>query len=275
MKLAGMRLAVVVGVGLGALPGARGDETPAPGESANPYRIIAERNAFGIKPQEPPPPPPPPVVPPAPPANIFLTGITDLGDGKQAYFSVNKPGAKGPEYVALKEGETQGEIQVVSIDPRTDTVRIKNAGNELALNFKDNGLKSAVGAPGVPPPPGAVAGVPGAVPQPGFQPPRSPGGAPGVSGPVVVGRRGEVQNSPTPTVNPVATSAAGEYGTPATSVPSASAPLRELPVRRTRADVIGGVSTDATGTPASSVPDGVKVVPPPNFRPPLPGQPAQ
>jgi hypothetical protein len=251
----------------------RADETPV--EDKNPYQGISRRNPFGIKPPEPEAPAPPaPVAPPAPPSNVFLTGIIDLGDGKQAFFSVSKPTDKVPEFLSLKEGETQGDLTVLSIDPAGETVRIRNAGNETALDFKNNSLKSVVAAPGVPPPPGSA---PNAVPVPAQNPQFNPrGGAAAVpgagGGPVVVGRRGEVQQPVVPTVT--LDNSAGAAGSAVNYSPSTPQPIRELPTRRSRIEpYVGGGIGAGQGTTTGSAPEGVKVVPPPNYLPPLPRSP--
>lgn len=272
--------ALCLGATFGALFGAGyslvGDEAPLTNDS--PYQVIVKRNIFDIKPPEPPPPPaPPPAAPPPPPSNIFLTGIMDADGVRQVYLSVNKALNKGVDYLVLKEGETQDEITVVSIDSKAEVVRLRNSGNEVTLNFKDNSLKPAAGGlpapgavPGIPGAPGAVPGVP-----PPAQPPRTAavGGTGG--GPVVVGKRGEIQQPNTPTVmlnsNGSLPGGTADVGQAAAAT---SAGVRELPVRRARVDV--GTTGAGVGTTGSGLPEGTKIVAPPNFLPPLPptsGQP--
>src|SRR5262249_582483 len=96
----------------------------------NPYTSILPRNAFSIQDPPPPvePPPPPPVA--KPPANIFLTGFAEWDDGKRVYLMVNRPGGKAAEYLTLKEGEHQDEIEIVQIDDSNESVRIRNNGVE-------------------------------------------------------------------------------------------------------------------------------------------------
>ncbi len=130
----------------------------------NPYQRIIERNVFGLK--DPPPPPDPEATKPPPP-NITLTGIITLG-GKRALMTTppvpGKPGEqpKGQSYI-LREGEREGDIEVISIDEVAGAVVVKNGGKEVPLNFKDNGPKIPSGAPI---PVGLPAGLPGAVPAP-------------------------------------------------------------------------------------------------------------
>lgn len=180
-------------VGLAAL-GSLGTLWALPAD--NPYVGITNRNAFGIRP--PPEPEPPPVVvepPPAPP-NIFLTGVSDTGGRKKAYFAINRPGGKTQEYETIAEGEELDDLKVLEVDARAGKVRALVAGREVALNFADNGLKSVGGAPA----PGAP-GVPG---RPGIPQPVAPVPAANSaqSGPVVIGRGGVNLNNPAPQYTP-------------------------------------------------------------------------
>jgi len=132
------------------------------------YSPIVERNVFGLKPM------PPPLdttkANEPPPSNITLTGIITLG-GKRALMTTpptgGKPGVPAtPESYILHEGERQGAIEVISIDEVNFVVKVRNAGQEQTLDFKNNGPKLAAGPPPTPPP-----GAPGAFPgQPGFNP---------------------------------------------------------------------------------------------------------
>ena len=131
------------------------------------YASIVERNVFGLKP---PPLPPGPEDSKPPPSNITLTGIITLG-GKKALMTTpptgGKPGVPAtPESYILKEGERQGAIEVISIDEVNFVVKVRNAGQEQTLDFKNNGPKLAAGPPTAPPP-----AAPGVFPgQPGFNP---------------------------------------------------------------------------------------------------------
>jgi len=132
------------------------------------YAPIVERNVFGLKPMPPPVDTSKDAEPP--PSNITLTGIITLG-GKRALMTTpptgGKPGVPAtPESYILKEGERQGSIEVISIDEVNFVVKVRNAGQEQTLDFKNNGPKLAAGAPAAPPP-----GAPGTKPgQPGFNP---------------------------------------------------------------------------------------------------------
>src|SRR5471032_2374550 len=69
----------------------------------NPYKVIFERNAFKLNPlPKIEPPPPPPEVPP----NIELTGFSQVGDEKKAWFMIApKSPTEQPQYVSLRVGE--------------------------------------------------------------------------------------------------------------------------------------------------------------------------
>ena len=105
------------------------------------YAPIVERNVFGLKPMPPPVDTSKDAEPP--PSNITLTGIITLG-GKRALMTTpptgGKPGVPAtPESYILKEGERQGSIEVISIDEVNFVVKVRNAGQEQTLDFKNNG----------------------------------------------------------------------------------------------------------------------------------------
>lgn len=134
------------------------------------YRVIIDRNPFGLK-----PPPPPvtnaPVVTP-PKDEILLTGITSIG-GLRAYFMTKPPQGKTPEYYSLGPDESKNGLDVIDIDTKNKSVRVRNAGVETLMTFDNSGVKppptpsgpavaatTATGA-GVPGLPGAArAGIP-------------------------------------------------------------------------------------------------------------------
>ena len=134
--------------------------------NTNPYEVIAERNAFALKP--PPPPPPPPTNKPPEVHNVKFTGITHDLTGKKVYLLADSPVKPGQqpvrEYYCLAEGERQGDIEVKEINEAAETVTILNGGELATLNFKEHGNAASpppmqpgrpgVPLPGVPPPPG-------------------------------------------------------------------------------------------------------------------------
>ena len=162
--------------------------------ATHPFTIIPNRNAFRI---QPPPPPPPPVeeipkTPPPPPSNVTLTGFTVWKGKKQVYLQVASAAGKPSDYLTLGEDEAQGDIHVLEIDPKHETVKLSNAGQEVTLNFKDNGAK-AVGSPT--PAPGAPNSIPSPVASAiAANNARLMQGAPGSGGPTVIGRGGVTAN---------------------------------------------------------------------------------
>jgi hypothetical protein len=153
---------MVLGIGLSVT------STTAFAAGSSPYQGIVDRNVFGLKPpvsanvEEAPP--------PAPPLKITLTGITTILGNKRALMSVAIPN-KQPESYILTEGQRQGEIEVLQINEKAGTVKVKNHGIEQTLDFKTDGAKAN--------PVPAVANVtPGVIPQPNA--PAGPGNQPGV-----------------------------------------------------------------------------------------------
>lgn len=138
--------------------------------SANPYQGIVDRNVFALKP----PPPPPPAVDNTKQTGpkIILTGITTIL-GKRALMKAtlpvqNEPGkpptAPKEESFMLKEGERQGEIEVLEINDKAGTVKVNNYGVVMTLDFEKDGAKTPFGpaiavSSGVPVQGGAI--VPG------------------------------------------------------------------------------------------------------------------
>lgn len=172
-----------------ALLGSGGSEVVF--SATNPYAGLTARNAFGIQPPAPPSQPEIPQAPPPPPPNVFLTGVSQSGGRKKAYFSINRPGGKQPDYETLSEGEEIEDLKVVEIQAKEGKVRTIIGGKEITLSFAENGIKTAgtPGAPGVPGKPG-VPGQP-AVPSPVPGQPTPITAAPASSGgPVLIGRGG-------------------------------------------------------------------------------------
>src|SRR6267143_1259265 len=155
-----------LGLGLGGLLLAYAMQADVNPPKDSPYKVILERNAFGLK-EIPALPPPGPTNPPAPPVTIKLTGVTTNSTGKKAWMMIPAapPKNPNPQYLSLSEGEKQGEIEVLEINERETTVKILNAGVPASLNFKDNGLAAPPMIPGAP---GALPG-PGGIPQPGIR----------------------------------------------------------------------------------------------------------
>ncbi len=182
-------------------------------DASNPYQNIVDRNVFGLKPvpveapksNEPPKPPPPP---------ITLQGISTMLGGKKAFLKATPPSKdKGPaveQNYMLAEGERDGEIEVLEIDPKAGMVKVNDYGTITNLTFLTNGVKggSVASAPNTPapaaptPPPNPFAPPPG---QRNFQRPlRLPvamGGGHGVGAAQSFGGGGAFAGGGTPSVN--------------------------------------------------------------------------
>jgi len=241
------------------------------GAIENPYGVITNRNAFGVR-----PPPEPEVVappaPPAPPPNIFLTGITHERGVRKAFFVISRNGAKTPDYESVKEGDEIQDLKVQEILPKEGKVRVMVGGREVVLNFTDNGMKSTGGGAS-PPVPGRPGGAPGGAPvAPVPQPVVS-------SGPVVIGRGGvnRSENGGAAAAPVIYAGATGgqEGGIPVqvpTQMPVAdrvqSASPRTLPARA----LSRGVQTLEEGPTTSAIPETggavpIPVPPPSRFAP--------
>ena len=113
-----------------------------PSQTGNPYQVIAQRNIFGLRP---PTPAQKVEAPPAPLPNVVLTGITTLLGEKRAFLEITPltrpPQPPKPEACILTEGQREGEVQVVQIDPKAESVKILNTGVEMTLTFEKNGRK--------------------------------------------------------------------------------------------------------------------------------------
>ncbi|MCW5558770.1 MAG: hypothetical protein KIT22_13195 [Verrucomicrobiae bacterium] len=235
------------------------------GFTENPYGVITNRNAFGIRPPppepEPAPPPPPPTVPP----NVFLTGITHERGVRKAFFVIQRNGAKTPDYESIVEGDEIQDFKVQEIFPKEGKVRVLISGREVVLNFADNGMKSS--APAGPPPGPGRPGAPGMAPVP--QPTAA-------TGPVVIGRGGNRAEASGAVANPVVYAGATgdqEGGVPVqmpTQMPAMDRIQTTTP-RTLPARALGsGIESVETGQPTSAENGGavpIPVPPPSRFAP--------
>ncbi|MDB6039487.1 MAG: hypothetical protein JWM99_3328 [Verrucomicrobiales bacterium] len=132
--------------------------------STRDYQTIVERNPFGLKP--PPPPPPPPTNEP-PKLEFYLTGFTSIGapaNPKRAYLMSKD--AKSPAYYSLTEGQSKDGLEILQIDPKNKSVKVRYNGSEKLMTFATDGIpaaKAAVPAPGARP---GLPGQPNAFPAP-------------------------------------------------------------------------------------------------------------
>jgi hypothetical protein len=200
----------------------------------NPYSLIKERNAFGLKDPPPPAPPPEQPPPPAPPAaKVTLTGITTLLGKKKAFLEILEPGGREAKKPILMEGETLDGIEVISIDVDKNEVVIKNAGARTNLTFAP--LETAKSAAPAPPP--GTPGVPIPPPSrlPGVAPPNPTGASTYSPTPTLINPN---PNAPTSGRGAIVLSGGGATATP-TATPGAAAP---------GVTTLGGATTPGYGT---------------------------
>jgi hypothetical protein len=96
---------------------------------------------------------------------VNLNGITTILSGKRAFVLVQEQG-KQPESKMLKEGERDGQIEVISINESSGSVKLKVGDKETELTFEKDGIKlplrhlpqhrAGAPVPSVPIMPGAV-----------------------------------------------------------------------------------------------------------------------
>jgi len=132
----------------------------------NPYQGIVGRNLFDLR--TPPPAPDPESLKPPPP-KFSLTCIATISGNKLAMLKTTPPPAKPGEAAKeqsymLKEGQREGEVEVLHIDEVAGTVKVKYANTvEMTLDFTNNAAKVVAFAPVPGAPPGVPPGVPPAV----------------------------------------------------------------------------------------------------------------
>ena len=138
-------------------------EAIVPDAAIDSYQGIPERNAFGLRP----PPSQAPQEPTAAPLpKITLTGITTILESKRALMKVAAANAKQPDptkelSLILTEGQREGDIEVLQIDERAGSVKVRNSGQVMVLTFEKDGAKlPATPAPGSP----GAAQLPSALP---------------------------------------------------------------------------------------------------------------
>jgi len=200
--------------------------------AANPYDVIHVRNPFALKPPEKigPVGPTNPVVP----SNVKLTGFSSDSTGKnwKVWLMIPAQPGKNPQYFNLMEHEKQGDIEVLEINEKENTVKILNGGNPAELTVKDNGLPTPAAplVPGVPMNPGAPGGpVPGIVPPPGTYQPgiKTAGVVPGGTAP--------------------------NYGATPSPITPVATPYRTIPSRNVRTSPIVEPQAQAAPSPVDPV----------------------
>jgi hypothetical protein len=110
-----------------------------------PYDSIVARNAFGLRPAPLIQPASPPQSVWTPPPDLKITGLIALPPTRKVSFYVVEHG-KPPKSYVLAEGEQQDDIKVVTIDAGSQTVRVKNQGVYVILDFKTHGLSPSTDA---------------------------------------------------------------------------------------------------------------------------------
>jgi hypothetical protein len=144
-----------------------GAETTKPTKPGDPgYLKIPERNLFGL--HDPPPASTETQKEEAPLPKVTLNGIATILGRKQAFMTlpagIGKPGQPAKEEsFALAVGERDGPLEVLDINDKAGSVKIKNSGKQETLTFERNGVK------GQAPPPvagSAAAAVAGTIPPP-------------------------------------------------------------------------------------------------------------
>ena len=105
--------------------------------------------------------------------NVQLKGIITLG-GKRALVDVLPVGGKGQgklESYILSEGDRQGNLEIMAIDVKARTVKIKNDGEVSTITFSTNSVTGPGNPASMVGGPGAQAGRPAGFGQrPGFNP---------------------------------------------------------------------------------------------------------
>jgi len=207
-------------------------DVDTPNERAK--NAFLDRNPFGLKPL----PTNTVATPTNPPVkvDVKLAGITYDSMGKRAWlFSPPSPARPGVAAVtnathfAIAEGGRQGEIEVLEIDLKENTVKILNAGVPVTLDFASHGLAAPAASPA-----GFGAGPGGArvMPMPGA--PASAIPSPGV--PMMSGGLKTAAVNP-PAYSPVPTgvgTVSGLNPTVAAMPTESSTALRTIPARSIR-----------------------------------------
>ena len=136
----------------------------------NPYAAIGGRNVFALK---------PPVAVTnvgtavvTSPAGLELQGFTTILGRPQVLIKMKVP-PRPPEpakdrSLVMDVGQREGDVEIVEMDTRAGIVKLKNQGNLVSLNLKDNSSKLTPGpALPTPPMPSPAGMIPPPTPAPG------------------------------------------------------------------------------------------------------------
>jgi hypothetical protein len=116
------------------------------------------------------------------PASVKLSGILALPGKKRALLLVREPGSGSgttAQSRILGEGQKEGAIEVIEIDEKASTVRIRNGGKLVELTFETDGVPRAA-TPTLPDQKTGHAQVPSSVPPPPYTLPVPNGGTPDI-----------------------------------------------------------------------------------------------
>lgn len=125
-------------------------------DSSDSYRVIMERNSFGLQP----PMPSSSQSTAVPKEDLFLTGVSGFASNHCAFFMIIGPG--GPSGFALQEGEQNEWLKVRAINLENATVkallkkpivRARGVGAEIVFSFQAHGMAPSMMALAPPPPP--------------------------------------------------------------------------------------------------------------------------
>jgi hypothetical protein len=274
---------------LAAVAGQISLEAIVPDAGVDSYQGIPERNVFGLR-------PPPSQAQPEPEAaplpKITLTGITTILDSKRALMKVAAANPKKADpakelSLILSEGQREGDIEVLQIDEKAGSVKVRNSGAVMVLTFEKDGAKLPAtplppGSPGAPQVPSALTGGqatnPYTLPAPNTgTPPPFPGRNPrrGVPAPGVAtansGATYPVGGVPTPTGLPGTTASTPAPASSQDLTADEQAIVMELQRQANPNTAALLPPTPLTPAPATPQPVGSSV--PATTVPPIPGRP--
>jgi hypothetical protein len=181
----------------------------------NPYRIIAEKNAFRLDP------PPVPVVVEPPKVeektNLRFTGLAWDGPAVSAWLVIDslEPGGTST-YLSLAPGEKASGVEIVGIDEAAHKVKVQYRDKPLTLSMETTGAAAGPGGRTIP-------GIPNA-PRPLIRPTAA---VPGLNS--------------SPVANPSGGGAVGGFsgGFPAIPTPPNTTGARAIPTRNVRGGAAG------------------------------------
>jgi len=141
-------------------------QATGPVVKSNPYSVIFQHNVFGLVP---PPSPTDASAAVIPPSDITLNGIMNVFGSKYALFKVKTD--KDKSYF-LGEGQSDGEIELLSVNDGSGTIKVKNYGivQTIALAKPPAPVSAPPAAtPGIAPTTAAADNNGGQVPAEGIQ----------------------------------------------------------------------------------------------------------